>query len=44
MGLMEMKKTTGNLCPDYIIGPGTGVSAWMFGSEVAGDFGLRGTS
>jgi len=28
----------GNLCPDYIIGPGTGVSAWMFGSEVAGDY------
>ena len=25
----------GNMCPDYIIGPGTGVSAWMFGSEVA---------
>ena len=24
--------------PDYIIGPGTGVSAWMFGSEVAGDY------
>ena len=23
----------GNLCPDYIIGPGTGVSAWMFGSR-----------
>ncbi len=28
----------GNLCPDYIIGPGTGVSAWMFGSEVVGDY------
>jgi len=28
----------GNLCPDYIIGPGTGVSAWMFGSEIAGDY------
>ena len=28
----------GNLCPDYIIGPGTGVSAYMFGSEVAGDY------
>ena len=28
----------GNLCPDYLIGPGTGVSAWMFGSEVAGDY------
>lgn len=27
-----------NLCPDYIIGPGTGVSAYMFGSEVAGDY------
>ncbi|MAO69748.1 MAG: hypothetical protein CL983_01535 [Euryarchaeota archaeon] len=28
----------GNLCPDYIIGPGTGVSAYMFGSEIAGDY------
>lgn len=28
----------GNACPDYIIGPGTGVGAWMFGSEVAGDY------
>jgi hypothetical protein len=28
----------GNMCPDYIIGPGTGVSAWMFGSEIAGDY------
>jgi len=28
----------GNICPDYLIGPGTGVSAWMFGSEVAGDY------
>ncbi len=28
----------GNLCPDYLIGPGTGVSAWMFGSEIAGDY------
>ena len=28
----------GNVCPDYIIGPGTGVSAWMWGSEVAGDY------
>tara|TARA_B100000212_G_scaffold135739_2_gene102144 strand:+ start:6182 stop:8047 length:1866 start_codon:yes stop_codon:yes gene_type:complete len=28
----------GNLCPDYLIGPGTGVAAWMFGSEVAGDY------
>ena len=27
-----------NLCPDYIIGPGTGVTAYMFGSEVAGDY------
>ncbi len=27
-----------NLCPDYIIGPGTGVSAYVFGSEVAGDY------
>ena len=28
----------GNLCPDYVIGPGTGVSAWMFGSEMAGSY------
>ncbi|RAH15164.1 MAG: hypothetical protein CMB56_003350 [Methanobacteriota archaeon] len=28
----------GNMCPDYIIGPGTGVSTWMWGSEVAGDY------
>ncbi|RJU99704.1 MAG: CocE/NonD family hydrolase [Candidatus Poseidoniales archaeon] len=27
-----------NICPDYLIGPGTGVSAWMFGSEVFGDY------
>ena len=27
-----------NVCPDYIIGPGTGVSAYMFGSEVAGTY------
>ncbi|MGB0727785.1 MAG: CocE/NonD family hydrolase [Candidatus Poseidoniaceae archaeon] len=27
-----------NICPDYLIGPGTGVSAWFFGSEVAGDY------
>ena len=28
----------GNLCPDYLIGPGTGVSAWMWGSEIAGTY------
>jgi predicted acyl esterase len=27
-----------NLCPDYIIGPGTGASAYLFGSEVAGTY------
>ena len=27
-----------NICPDYILGPGTGVSAYMFGSEVAGTY------
>ena len=27
-----------NICPDYLIGPGTGVAAWMFGSEVVGDY------
>ena len=28
----------GNLCPDYIIGPGTGVAAWMWGGEAAGNY------
>lgn len=28
----------GNLCPDYIIGPGTGVAAWMWGGEAAGTY------
>ena len=28
----------GNMCPDYIIGPGTGVSAWMWGGEAAGTY------
>ena len=27
-----------NMCPDYMIGPGTGVSAYLFGSEVAGTY------
>ncbi len=27
-----------NMCPDYIIGPATGVSAWMWGSEAAGTY------
>ncbi|MDA8530266.1 CocE/NonD family hydrolase [Candidatus Poseidonia alphae] len=27
-----------NICPDYLIGPGTGVSAYLFGSEVAGEY------
>ena len=27
-----------NMCPDYMIGPGTGVSAHLFGSEVAGTY------
>ena len=27
-----------NICPDYLIGPGTGVSAYLLGSEVAGDY------
>ena len=27
-----------NLCPDYIIGPGTGVGAWAWGGEAAGDY------
>jgi len=27
-----------NLCPDYIIGPGTGAGAWAWGGEAAGDY------
>ena len=27
-----------NICPDYLIGPGTGMSAYIFGSEVAGSY------
>ena len=27
-----------NICPDYLIGPGTGVSAYILGSEVFGDY------
>ena len=28
----------GNMCPDYVIGPGTGVSAYLLGSEQFGDY------
>ena len=27
-----------NICPDYLIGPGTGVSAYLLGSEVVGEY------
>ena len=27
-----------NLCPDFIIGPGTGVGAWAWGGEAAGSY------
>ena len=27
-----------NMCPDYIIGPGTGVGAWAWGGEAAGEY------
>ena len=27
-----------NMCPDYIIGPGTGVGAWAWGGEAAGSY------
>lgn len=27
-----------NLCPDFIIGPATGVGAWAWGGEAAGDY------
>ena len=27
-----------NACPDYIIGPGTGVGAWAWGGEAAGSY------
>jgi predicted acyl esterase len=32
------EEDVGNLCPDYIIGPGTGVAAYMWGSEIAGTY------
>jgi len=32
------EEDVGNLCPDYIIGPGTGVAAYMWGSELAGTY------
>ena len=28
----------GNMCPDYVIGPGTGASAYLLGSEQFGDY------
>ena len=27
-----------NICPDYLIGPGTGTSAYLLGSEVFGEY------
>ena len=27
-----------NVCPDYVIGPGTGVSTYLLGSEIFGDY------
>ena len=30
------------MCPDYIIGPGTGVAAWMWGGRSSGNI-LEGT-
>jgi predicted acyl esterase len=37
-GIDGDQEDIGNLCPDYIIGPGTGVAAYMWGSEVAGTY------
>ena len=37
-GIDGDQEDIGNMCPDYIIGPGTGVSAYMWGSEFAGTY------
>ena len=37
-GIDGDQEDVGNMCPDYIIGPGTGVSAYMWGSEFAGTY------
>ena len=37
-GIDGDQEDIGNMCPDYIIGPGTGVAAYMWGGEVAGTY------
>ena len=37
-GIDGDEEDIGNVCPDYIIGPGTGVAAYMWGGEVAGTY------
>jgi len=37
-GIDGDQEDIGNVCPDYIIGPGTGVAAYMWGGEVAGTY------
>ena len=37
-GIDGDQEDIGNMCPDYIIGPGTGVAAYMWGGEFAGTY------
>ena len=37
-GIDGDEEDIGNVCPDYIIGPGTGVAGYMWGGEVAGTY------
>lgn len=37
-GIDGDQEDIGNMCPDYIIGPGTGVAAYMWGGEAAGTY------
>ena len=37
-GMDGDQEDIGNMCPDYIIGPGTGISAYIWGSEFAGTY------
>ena len=37
-GIDGDQEDIGNMCPDYIIGPGTGLAAYMWGGEAAGTY------
>ncbi len=37
-GIDGDQEDIGNMCPDYIIGPGTGVAAYMWGGELIGTY------